>query len=72
MNTCSHVWKDRRFIHQFVYNWPIAPYVEPDAPRDGQPRKHMQYGQVYECQNCRIPLYVGEPLQCGDDDQSRR
>jgi hypothetical protein len=54
---CSHVWKDRRFIHQFVYNWPVAPHIDPSTPLDGEPRRHMQYGQEYECQNCHQMLF---------------
>lgn len=37
--TCSHVWKDRRYIKQFVLNNPVAPW-------------QMETGQTYECCNC--------------------
>lgn len=42
--TCSHVWKDVRYINQFVYNLEVAPW-------------DMERGQVYQCVNCRIRLY---------------
>jgi hypothetical protein len=53
---CSHIWKDQRFIHQFVFNWPVSIWIDPACPVDGKPRKHMQYGQTYECQNCHLVL----------------
>ena len=52
MNTCSHVWKDQRFIRQFVHNNPVSPFIDPSKPQDGVPRGDMQYGQTYECCNC--------------------
>lgn len=59
-NTCSHVWKDQRFIRQFVYNWPVSPAINPNEC-DGQPRRTMQYGQDYECVNCHLVIHPRKP-----------
>lgn len=56
MKACSHVWKDQRFMQQFVFNWPVSPWIDPALQLDGKPRRHMQYGQTYECQNCHDVL----------------
>lgn len=56
--TCSHVWKDQRFINQCVFNWPVSPFIDPVSPLDGKPRKQMQYDQHYECVNCHEVLVI--------------
>jgi hypothetical protein len=61
----SCVYKDVRFIRQFVFNWPVAPYVDPATPLDGQPRRHMQRGQEYECIECGHVLAI--PFDERDD-----
>ena len=65
-NTCSHQFYDVRHIDQFVYCWPVAPYVDPNGPNDGEPRRHMQYGQTYRCR-CGVETTPNRPLRAGHE-----
>lgn len=51
--TCSHDFRDARFIGGFTSNWNVSPVIDPRPEmNDGSPRRTMQYGQRYVCNRC--------------------
>lgn len=50
-------------MQQSVFNWPVSPWIDSTLPLDGKPRKHMQYGQTYECGKCHEILQPTRSLR---------